>query len=170
MVALAVRSGAFSRATATAPRPVAAEHREEWHGIYRDQQKIGYSHRVRTPTADGFTFESDTSIWLTLMGSSQQVRTRLSAETDRSLVLRHFDFRLRSGTIDFAVAGKVHDGVVDLDSATLGKQTIKIPPNVPLALSDTLVDLLANERLETGRSFRYTVFDPATASPATVSL
>jgi len=170
MVTLAVRSGAFSRAVATAPRPLAAERHEQWHGIYRGKQKIGYSHRVRTPTADGFTVESDTSMWLSLMGSSQAVRTRLSAETDRSLVLRSFAFRLRSGTIDFEVAGKVHDGVVDLDSATLGKQTIRIPPDVPLALSDTLVDLVGNERLETGRSFRYTIFDPASAAPASVTL
>jgi hypothetical protein len=169
MVALAVRSGAFSRTPTVMPREVAAERREEWHGIYRTGQKIGYSHRTRTPTADGFSIESDTSMWLALMGSAQVVHTRLTADTDRSLTLRRFDFRLRSGTIDFQVAGKVHDGVVDLESATLGKQTVRVPPNVPLVLSETVADFLGGEKLESGRSFRYTVFDPASAAPAPIS-
>ena len=169
MVALAVRSGTFSR-TPPPRHEVAAERREEWHGIYRAGQKIGYSHRTRTPTADGFAIDSDTSLWLALMGSAQAVHTRLTADTDRTLTLRRFDFRLRSGTIDFQVGGKVHDGVVDLESATLGKQTIRVPPNVPLALSETVADFLGGEKLESGRSFEYTVFDPASAAPAPISL
>src|ERR1051325_6392364 len=134
MATLAMREGAFSRTPATAPREIAAERREAWHGIYRGGEKIGWAHRPRSPTADGFNVESRTTMWLSLMGTAQQVRTELTADTDRSLVLRRFRFRLRSGTIDFDVAGNVRGGVVDLDSATLGKQTIRVPPDVPLAL------------------------------------
>jgi hypothetical protein len=170
MVALAARSGAFSRTPPTTPHEVAAERREDWHGIYRSAQKVGYSHRTRTPTADGFAIASDTSMWIALAGSAQVVHTRLSADTDRSLVLRRFDFRLRSGSIDFEVAGEIHDGVVDLASPTLGRQTIRVPPNVPLALSETLADFLGGEKLESGRTFRYTVFDPTSAAPTPISL
>jgi len=170
MVALAVRSGTFSRTPPTTPHEVAAERREEWHGIYRAAEKIGYSHRTRTPTPDGFAIESDTSTWLALMGSAQVVHTRLSAETDRSLLLRRFDFRLRSGTIDFEVAAKIHAGVMDLESATLGRQTIRVPPDLPIALSETVADFLGAEKLESGRTFRYTVFDPVSAAPTAVSL
>jgi transglutaminase superfamily protein len=167
---LLVRSGALTPARARIVRPLPAEPRDEWHAIYAGDRKIGYSHRTRRPTTDGFEIEADTSMQLAMMGTSQTVRTRLSADTDRALVLRRFRFHLRSGTIDFAVDGVVRGGVVAIDSPTLGQQTIPLPKDVPLALSETVQDMLGVERIETGQSYRYTIIDPATAGPASISL
>ncbi|HUE38363.1 MAG TPA: hypothetical protein VMR29_02610, partial [Candidatus Binatia bacterium] len=170
MIALAARSGGFSRATAPPPRPLAAQTSERWQGIYGEGKKVGYSHRVRTPTADGFTVTADTQVHLSMMGGAQLVRTRLDADTDRSLRLRRFTFRLRSGSIDFAVSGAVHDEVLEVSSGSLGPQTIRLPLTKPIALSDTLEDLIGQERLETGRTFQYSLFDPVSNAPAPVQL
>ena len=170
MIALAARSGGFSRATAPPPRPLAAQTSERWQGIYGEGKKVGYSHRVRAPTADGFAVTADTQVHLSMMGGAQLVRTRLDADTDRSLRLRRFTFRLRSGSIDFAVSGAVHDEVLEVSSGSLGPQTIRLPLTKPIALSDTLEDLIGQERLETGHTFQYSLFDPVSSAPAPVQL
>src|SRR5215475_4373249 len=104
MAALVVRSQEV-RAPLASPRALLAETSEQWHGIYGEGRKIGYSRRVRKPTDDGFTVESDAQIELSMMGAAQLVRTSLKAETDRSLVLRRFVFHLRSGSTDFTLHG-----------------------------------------------------------------
>lgn len=146
------------------------ESSEQWHGIYGEGRKIGYAHRVRSPTAEGFTIAADSSIELRLMGASQRVRTQLSAETDRRLRLRRFEFRMRSGSIDVSISGVVEDGRLEITSDMLGKQSIQLPPSGPIALSETLHDVLGQETLEPGKTLRYSLFDPVSAGPAPVSL
>lgn len=170
MVLLVVRSGALRATPPTPPKPLPAEAKEVWSGIYGGGKKVGYSHRVRKPTADGFTVDSDTQINLAMMGTSQLVRTRLSAETDRSLRLRRFDFHLRSGTIDFAISGSVRGDTLEVESAMLGRQTVRLPSDMPVALTETLEDVLGGEKLETGKVFRYALFDPVSGAPAEVML
>jgi hypothetical protein len=170
MITLAARTGGLFRQPPAPARPLSPEANERWHGIYGDGKKIGYSHRVRTPTADGFTVGADTQMHLSMMGAAQLVRTRLEADTDRALQLRRFTFRLRSGTIDFTVSGTVRDGTLEVTSSSLGPQTIRLPMTTPIALSETLEDFIGQERLETGRSFHYVLFDPVSSAPAPVTL
>ena len=70
MIALVVRSGAV-REPLTPSRPLPAEASEQWHGIYGEGKKIGYSHRVRdgarNPCARGTE---------TLMGEATGYRLR----------------------------------------------------------------------------------------------
>jgi transglutaminase-like putative cysteine protease len=150
--------------------PLPAEAREEWHSIYGGGTKIGYSHRVRTPTADGFAVRADALMEIRMMEAAQRVRTQVVAETDRGLHLRRFEFRLRSGTIDFEVSGAVREGTLELVSETLGRQTLPLPSEAPITLSETLQDVLGQQTLETGKTLRYSLFDPLSGAPAAVSL
>jgi transglutaminase-like putative cysteine protease len=170
MAALVIRSLPPRAIPAPPSRPLPAEAREDWHSIYSGGAKIGYSHRVRTPTADGFVVRADASMEIRLMNEAQRVRTHIVAETDRALSLRHFAFRLRSGTIDFEISGTVREGTLELVSGTLGKQTLDLPSDAPMTLSETLQDFLGQQTLETGTTLRYSLFDPVSGAPATVSL
>jgi transglutaminase-like putative cysteine protease len=170
MTALVARSLPRQAASTSPPRPVPAEAHEEWRSIYGGGVKVGYAHRVRTPTAEGFLVRSDASLEIRLMDRSQRVRTLIVAETDRALRLRHFDFRLRSGTIDFAISGTVRAGALELDSDTLGRQTIPLPDDTPITLSDTLEDALGGEHLTAGTTLRYSLFDPISGAPSPASL
>ncbi|MBI2962554.1 MAG: transglutaminase domain-containing protein [Deltaproteobacteria bacterium] len=143
---------------------------EEWRGIYGEGRKIGYAHRVRSPTADGFAIAAESAIELRLMGAAQSVRTRWNADTDRALRLRGFDFRLRSGTIDVSMSGAVRGDRLEVNSDALGALSIELPPSGSITLSETLQDVLAHETLEPGRTLRYALFDPLSAAPASVSL
>jgi transglutaminase-like putative cysteine protease len=170
MAALLIRSLPPRAVPAPSAPPLPAEAREQWHSIYGGEAKIGYSHRVRTPTADGFVVRADASIEIRMMQESQRVRTQVVAETDRALRLRRFEFRLRSGTIDFEVSGTVREGTLELVSDVLGKQTLPLPSEAPVTLSETLQDVLGQQPLEVGKTLRYLLFDPVSGAPATVSL
>ena len=104
------------------------------------------------------------------MGTGQLVRTSLEAETDRSLRLRRFVFHLRSGTIDFTLRGIAQGNELALTSDSPGARAVHMPMSPPIALSETLADFLGQERLETGRTLRYALFDPLSNTPAAVSL
>ncbi|HSD11398.1 MAG TPA: transglutaminase-like domain-containing protein [Candidatus Binatia bacterium] len=169
MVALVVRSRTV-REPLTPSRPLPHEGSEQWQGIYGEGKKIGYSHRVRKPTADGFSVESNAQMQLSMMGTAQLVRTSLEAETDRSLRLRRFVFHLRSGTVDFTLRGTARGDELVLTSDSLGARTVRLPISTRIALSETLADLIGEERLETGRTLRYALFDPLGNEPAPVSL
>jgi Transglutaminase-like superfamily len=169
MAALVARNGGLREPLAS-PRALPAEANEQWHGIYSEGKKIGYSRRVRKPTEDGFTVESDAQIELSMMGTMQLVRTSLRAETDRSLVLRRFVFHLRSGSTDFTLRGVAQGNELALTSDAFGARAVRLPISTPIALSETLADFIGQERLETGRTLRYSLFDPLSDAPAPVSL
>ena len=169
MVALAASSFSL-RAPATALRTLPAEATEQWYGVYFHGRKVGYQHRVRRPSADGFTVESDSLTRLTMLDTSQLVGTSLVAETDRTLRPRKFDFHLRAGGVDFAVSGVARGEELEITSTSLGQRTLRLPMGTPIALSQTLQDLLGQERIESGKTFRYTMFDPVSGAPAPVSL
>jgi transglutaminase superfamily protein len=170
MAVMVYRIQALREPITTVREPLPAESSELWQGIYREGVKVGYSHRRRTPTADGFTVETDTVVHLAMMGTSQVVRTRLEADTDRTLKLRRFDFRLRAGTIDFKLTGRARGAELELSSESLGERSVSVPLSTPMVLSETLQDMLGQERLETGKKFRYTLFDPVSGQPAPVDL
>lgn len=155
---------------ATVLRPLPAEAKEQWYGVYAQGRKVGYSHRTRTPTAEGFTVANDTWTRLGMLGTTQLVITHLVAETDPSLRLRRFDFHLRSGGVDFAISGAADGDALKIRSTSLGPRDVRLPMSGPITLSQTLQDLLGQEEIETGRTYRYTMFDPVSAAPAPVSL
>jgi Transglutaminase-like superfamily len=170
VMAVLATSSLSPRAPASAPRPLPAEASEKWYGVYSEGRKVGYQHRVRKPSADGFTVESETQTQLSMLGTSQLVSTRLVAETDRALRPRKFDFQLRAGGVDFAVSGLARGEDLEITSTSLGRRTLHVPASATIALSQTLEDLLGQERVESGKTFRYTMFDPVSSAPAPVTL
>ncbi len=124
MAVLAASSLAL-RAPAPALRPLSAEATENWYGVYSQGRKVGYHHRVRTPSADGFTVASETLTRLSMLGTSQLVRTSLSAETDRSLRPRTFDFHLRASGVDFAITGVARGEELEITSSSLGQRALR---------------------------------------------
>ncbi len=150
------------------PLPPTAD--DEWRGIYSGGKKIGYAHRVRRPTSNGFVLEHDAAMKLEMMGEARVVRTHVTAETDPALALRRFEFELDSEGNEFTVRGAVKDGSLEFESSSFGSRTVRLPAAAPIVLSETLQDLLAQERLETGNTLRYALFDPLSAEPSTVEL
>ena len=170
MAVMIARTRGSSAPAPLSSQPLAAEASEQWQGIYGNGKKIGYSHRLRTPTADGFTVETDAQMHLEMMGAPQLVRTNVRAETDRALVLRKFDFHLHSGAVEFEMSGRTDGKELVLESRSLGQKEVRLPMTSPIALSETIEDFIGREKLETGRTMRFSLFDPVTSTAAPVTL
>ncbi len=145
---------------------------EEWQGIFSGDKKIGYAVSRQTPTAEGFTLENDAIVRLTMMGEPRVVRTHVTADTDASLRLRRFRFRLRAGTVEFSANGSVTDRGLDvvLDSGSGRTRHLEVPLSGPVVLPQTLRALLADQTLEPGKTFRFALFDPLSGAPEPVAL
>src|SRR5207245_368111 len=97
---------------------------------------------------------------LVMMGEPRVVRTHVTADTDRSLALRRFEFELHSKQADFSIRGVATGTGLELHSTSLGDRTIRLPVTTPIVLSETLQDFLGQEHIETGKKLRYSLFDP----------
>ncbi|MGH7805986.1 MAG: hypothetical protein ACREQJ_16680, partial [Candidatus Binatia bacterium] len=145
---------------------------EEWFGIYRGTEKVGYASHRREPTATGFRVYDRALMKLAVMGAARIVRTEVEAETDRRLTLRRFQFVMRSGAIELRVDGVTREKAVDLRIASGGGEprSMQIPLAEIPVLPQTLHAVLGREKLVTGSVFRYSMLDPTTGSPSIVRL
>jgi hypothetical protein len=145
---------------------------EEWYGIYRDKDKVGYASHRREPSDSGFRVHDRAFMKVALMGAPRLVRTELHAETDRRLVLRRFDFTMRSGAIEVRVEGAATEGAVELrmTSGDSEPRTMRLPlADVPV-LPQTLHAVFGQQKLVTGAVHKYSLLDPMTGSPTVVRL
>lgn len=152
--------------------PLPREATDEWQGIYSAGKKIGYAHNLRIPTAEGFRLENQALVKLDMLGAARVVRTRVSADTDPRSRLRRFTFELRSGTVEFSASGTASDRELEVvfHSGARPGRRLRIPLSAPVALPQMLDEILGQEKLETGKTFRYAIFDPVAAEPAAVEL
>src|SRR4029077_16418736 len=119
--------------------------REEWFGVYRGERKIGYGHRVSTPTAAGYRIEDDTRLVLAMLGTPQSIHTSLVADTDADLGLRRFHFALASPAATFTAAGTSDGKQLEVRYGNPPTPLV-IPLREPIALPTTLRPRLAASR------------------------
>ena len=147
-----------------------AEATESWHGVYSQGRKIGWAVRRRIPRDDGFDLESRAALGLKMLGAHRQVRTRVTAHTDRRLRLERFEFRVSSGPLTFDARGTASGDVLELELSSQPDRRLRIPLSAPIVLPEMLHELLAATPLEPGRKFRFAMFDPMGGEPTPVEL
>ncbi len=69
-----------------------------------------------------------------------------------------------------SISGVTRGEDLEITSTALGQRTLRLPTSATIALSQTLEDLLGQEQIESGKTFRYTMFDPVSIAPAPVTL
>jgi hypothetical protein len=143
----------------------------QWRGIYYRGDKIGFSVGQTTPVADGYEIREDSSLQMTLLGSTTAVRLKSLAVVDRSFQLQRFSFSLDPGTGPTTVEGRL-DGrrLTFTVRTTSGERTETRELREPPALSLNLPRALAARGLEAGEKLEVSVFDPATLSNAPMRL
>jgi len=138
---------------------------DEWHGLYREGQWVGYLHlrkdRLAAPSG-GYRVASDLRLDLLVLGVQQRLDVELQAELDEQLQLRRFEARLRGGNAgDFQVDGEVAGLELRLrfhsaGATTTRTLTLATPPTLELAARP----LLAQQGLAVGRKLQIEFFDP----------
>lgn len=156
--------------------PATKPNREEWHGIYLQGRKIGYSVTFTwslPAAAGGGTVVSNKSLMrLNLMQTPQDVSTVINYTLDRSYHLRNFDFRL-SGAAQMDIHGRVTGNDLALRIVTNGQSARQtVPLGGPIYLPDALDAMIAGKALRVGQRYDFATFDPASFSvqPATVTV
>jgi hypothetical protein len=167
LVALVRRPSIPPSSTASNPVPLApslpaSESEEAWMGVYMQGNKIGYSHQRRVPDAEGYRFEDQSLLRLTVLETAQTVRTSIEGEVDGDHALRSFSLSLRSGAGDLRVNGTVEAGELRFTVNTGSEERHQeIALRTPLYLPSTARRRLGLLGLDEGRRVTLDVFDPS---------
>jgi len=146
---------------------------DEWFGIYQQGKKIGYAHTRTIPEAETYHLFEESEMDILALGSVQRVRTSINSYTTRNFLLKYFDFTLQSDLTTMKIKGAVLKNKLVLDIDTGGQtRTEKIQLTRPPYLSPNLKPAILLLGLETGKTYRFPLFNPATMSTeeATISI
>jgi len=138
---------------------------DEWFGIYQQGKKIGYAHTRTIPEAETYHLFEESEMDILALGSVQRVRTVINSYTTRNFLLKYFDFMLVSDVTTMKIKGAVLKNKLVLDIDTGGQtRTEKIQLTRPPYLSPNIKPALLLLGLETGKTYRFPLFNPATMS------
>jgi len=143
----------------------------EWMGIYLKGNKIGYVMSLTDTTEEGdLHLIERTSIKISVMGTTQNVRTYLSAIADTLYAAKSFSFEL-------STRGRSHkvDGRIEGDELLVTIQTGGVRKEERFTLEETYLPLsiealVARRGLQEGDRFTFPLFDPTTLAPGEMSV
>lgn len=167
LVALVRRPSFEAPSNSSSPAPVlgatpVSGSEDSWMGLYMQGNKIGYSHERRLPAGDGYRFEDQSLLRLTVLETAQTVRTLVKAEVGADHSLRSFSVSLRSGVGDLRVDGTVGAGELRFTVRTGPEEREeRIALEGPLYLPSTAREHLSSLGFEEGRRVSVDVFDPS---------
>ncbi len=170
MAALAITTGPPTAETelALSAEDIEAGFREgeEWHGLYLQDQKIGFIRIVRNRVEDGFSIRYSSVLQLTVLGRSQRMEVELDTIVDDSFVLKRFSGSLGSDVSLIGMSGSVHELPggqfrVDYELDTAGTtQSGSIDLSQPPTLQSDLRSAVLMRDPEVGATFEHSFFDP----------
>ena len=138
---------------------------DEWFGIYQQGKKIGYAHSRTIPEAETYHLYEESEMDILALGSVQRVKTIINSYTTKNFLLKYFDFMLQSDMTAMKIKGAVIKKQLVLDIETGGQtRTEKIQLASPPYLSPNIKPAILLMGLETGKTYRFPLFNPATMS------
>jgi transglutaminase-like putative cysteine protease len=138
---------------------------DEWFGIYQQGKKIGYAHSRTIPEAETYHLYEESEMDILALGSVQRVKTIINSYTTKNFLLKYFDFVLQSDMTTMKIKGAVIKKQLVLDIETGGQtRTEKIQLASPPYLSPNIKPAILLMGLETGKTYRFPLFNPATMS------
>jgi hypothetical protein len=144
---------------------------DEWFGIYQQGKKIGYAHTQILPEAETYHLSEESELDILALGSVQRVKTVINSYTTRNFLLKYFDFTLQSDMTSMKIKGAVLGKKLVLDIDTGGQtRTERIQLKDLPYLSPNIKPAILLAGLETGKRYRFPVFNPATMSTEEASI
>ena len=138
---------------------------DEWFGIYQQGKKIGYAHTQIKPEAETYHLVEESEMDILALGTVQRVKTIINSYTTKNFLLKYFDFIMQSEMTVMKIKGAVLGRKLLLDIDTGGKtRTERIQLSSPPYLSPNIKPAILLMGLETGRQYRFPIFNPVTMS------
>ena len=147
------------------------EIQQEWFAINQHGNRIGYGHTELRPQSVGYMVNEELLLRLDFLGEVQDISSRVQANLEPDFSLKSFVFRLQAGPIYYRLKGGVEEGNLILVSQMAGEEQIqKLPLSHPIYLSSGMKSFISQQPLEVGKTYRFSLFDPATMSQTMVPL
>jgi transglutaminase-like putative cysteine protease len=138
---------------------------DEWFGIYQQGKKIGFAHSRTIPEAETYHLYEESEMDILALGSVQRVKMVINSYTTKNFLLKYFDFMMQSDLTVMKIKGAVLKNQLVLDINTGGQtRTEKIQLTRPPYLSPNIKPAILLSGLETGKTYRFPIFNPATMS------
>ena len=143
----------------------------QWRGIYYRNEKIGFTVGQTVPAENGFELQEDGRMQMALLGADTVAVIKTVARVDRNFALQSFEFSLDPGTGATRVSGTVNGLSIALTVTTpVSSRSETLTLSEPPALALNLGRRLAAAGLTPGARHQFQVFDPATATNATMTI
>lgn len=144
---------------------------DEWFGVFQSDRKIGYAHRIVARTRTGWAFQEDSAFTLAMLGTTQNLQTTMSAETDESYGLESFRFGLISPAASFSASGRSEHDKLVVQYGTGGQENrLEIPLHEPISLPSTLRPRLVRADAPPGTQYTASVFSPLSMKNEPITL
>ncbi len=133
---------------------------DQWFGIYRDGEKVGYMHATAEKIGDEYRFVQDVSMHVTQQGKEISVTNGLRCLSDANYRVKSFDFENKSGNSVFNAHGEYKDGLLVMLMEQNGEhrainREMHEAPYFPLTVKSALFE----QGLAAGKKIRLPVLD-----------
>jgi hypothetical protein len=149
---------------------------EEWHGIYRGDDKIGFVRIERARLADGYQVVYHSLMLLTVLGQERRIEVDLTTTSDEAFLLRSFAGRLDTAGSQLGARATVAPVAVGrwrvdyvLETGGLeeeGELELTTPPMLQIDIRRGLLD----QSPQPGQRFETSYFDPLSRADRSVVL
>lgn len=139
----------------------AAPDKEQWFGIYVDNERVGFYRQKLSAASDGYTIEASGSVKMKIMGFSKEASMRESYTVTKSLGLKTFDVNQTISGSTSRVSGKVSEGAVHAiieEKGVKKDKTIKIKGEIFPGAVLNILPLMRETKV--GKSYKINFFDP----------
>lgn len=167
-VLFSIRLGLFQKSLPTDTPSATSDSRtatpkETWMNITQNGSKIGYSHRIFSKADEGFKFSESVFMRINTMGIIQPIRFMTEGLLNQDMSLASFSFNLQSSIFNFEIRGVAKGKNLSIYTGPLGDQS-RTDLSLPKAphLANSILDVVAQYKLNPGQSKTFHVFDPVT--------
>ncbi|MEW6776618.1 MAG: hypothetical protein AB1405_10020, partial [Bdellovibrionota bacterium] len=140
----------------------AARSEEDWHGLYLEGTKVGWSHSLLAPEGEGWHFE-DEMVWeMSILGNARRLEMKQHGRLDGAYALERVGFLLETegARLNLEAERKGKDLAVLLRTGG-GEQRLSFPVDGPLYTSRSLTPYLRQVGIKPGAVHRLLVFEPS---------
>ncbi len=134
--------------------------KEAWYGLYFQEDKIGYSHFKITPTGENFAIESDSTMRLTAMRKTNEIKMSEKITVCPDLSLISFDSNVKMNQKELKVEGSVESSKLLLK---MNVDNEKVDKNFPFdgkIFHTSAISLMpALKGLKDGAKYSFNVFN-----------
>lgn len=149
--------------------------REEWRGIYLNDEKVGYAQYILKESHDStnatYEMENKTNLSLLLGGTHQNIQMSGTSKLDKNLCLYGFQFKLNSGGLTSTASGTLSNNRLGIRIAGLGGTSSQSIPITRRPYSTDAINLLLLKKgFPVGTKFELPIFDPSTLGSSDIEV